>query len=587
MKGIVISAITSVTLLPALIIICGVLQKGNSYLFTDTKSGNKAISEAFGSNNSVVLVYKNSDDNFENEKTLADKLYAYRTKDGKAVLTSYTAYTNTVRELYDIQKAVQKLDISEHDAELLFTMYNLYRSPASVKMTFAEFVDFANGLLETDEDAKDFTEGDTAKTLETLKVIAEITENDLAAQELYEKLTTGVMEGTDVDLFSIKQLYGLYFYDDVAEKSVDFKTMLDFMIAASENENISSAFDAATVVRLGVLSAGITEFEAQMEMPMDKATLKGWIYKNCGVALSDITSAEIEKDKISGVYIKYATNGGKALSDPMMACDLLDFVSDNMDTNSLLKKKMSNDNRKKVDDAQADIDKANDLFLGENYSRMLFSIDLPNESEDTTEFVGYLYDEVKKVFGDEAYITGEVVSTYDLRKSFDHDNRRITIFTLVSIFVIVMVIFKSISLPIILVTIIQGAIFIAMSTQLFGDGIFFMSYIVTLCILMGATIDYGILMSSNYVAYRNAYDKKQALALSVEAAMPTVFTSGMILTVCGFVIHFISSQNSISTVGLLLGIGTICSVVMITVVLPAVLYLLDGFVLKLSLDKKK
>lgn len=347
MKGIVISAITSVTLLPALIIICGVLQTGNSYLFTDTKSGNKAISEVFGSNNSVVLVYKNSDDNFENEKTLADKLYAYRTKDGKAVLTSYTAYTNTVRELYDIQKAVQKLDISEHDAELLFTMYNLYRSPASVKMTFAEFVDFANGLLETDEDAKDFTEGDTAKTLETLKVIAEITENDLAAQELYEKLTTGVMEGTDVDLFSIKQLYGLYFYDDVAEKSVDFKTMLDFMIAASENENISSAFDAATVVRFGVLSAGITEFETQMEMLMDKATLKGWIYKNCGVALSDITSAEIEKDKISGVYIKYATNGGKALSDPMMACDLLDFVSDNMDTNSLLKKKMSDDNRKK------------------------------------------------------------------------------------------------------------------------------------------------------------------------------------------------------------------------------------------------
>lgn len=707
-------------------------------------------------------IYRNSDNNFENEKTLADKLYAYRTKDGKTVLTSYTAYTNTVRELYDIQKAVQKLDISEHDAELLFTMYNLYRSHASVKMTFAEFVDFANGLLETDEDAKNFTEGDTAKTLETLKVIAEITENDLAAQELYEKLTSGVMEGTDVDLFSIKQLYGLYFYDDVAEKSVDFKTMLDFMIAASENENISSAFDAATVVRLGVLSAGITEFEAQMEMPMDKATLKGWIYKNCGVALSDaqlaqiyggyfatagkpaeetipflplmkfmtasglitdatvvatiggydtlyqavnakygydmflpalsqiatalsgtapqidvnaesvrqiyimyfyengtmpegkmsgkvfaeyalsqdetneavhgrftdenrnkladmftvnryfvdstsleygeayeklsalqseiksdITSAEIEKDKISGVYIKYATNGGKALSDPMMACDLLDFVSDNMDTNSLLKKKMSDDNRKKVDDAQADIDKANDLFLGENYSRMLFSIDLPNESEDTTEFVGYLYDEVKKVFGDEAYITGEVVSTYDLQKSSDHDNRLITIFTLVSIFVIVMVIFKSISLPIILVAIIQGAIFIAMSTQLFGDGIFFMSYIVTLCILMGATIDYGILMSSNYVVYRNAYDKKQALALSVEAAMPTVFTSGMILTVCGFVIHFISSQNSISTVGLLLGIGTICSVVMITVVLPAVLYLLDGFVLKLSLGKKK
>ena len=114
-----------------------------------------------------------------------------------------------------------------------------------------------------------------------------------------------------------------------------------------------------------------------------------------------------------------------------------------------------------------------------------------------------------------------------------------------------------------------------------------MSYIVTTCILMGATIDYGILMSSNYVAFRDVYDKKKALEMSVEAAMPTVFSSGLILTVCGFVIHFISGQNSISTVGLLLGIGTICSVVMITVVLPSVLYLLDKFVLALSIKKKK
>ena len=81
--------------------------------------------------------------------------------------------------------------------------------------------------------------------------------------------------------------------------------------------------------------------------------------------------------------------------------------------------------------------------------------------------------------------------------------------------------------------------------------------------------------------------KSHSLLLSVSAAMPTVFTSGLILTVCGFVIHFISSQNSISTVGLLLGIGTVCSVIMITVVLPSLLYMLDKFVLKLSLGKKK
>ena len=238
-------------------------------------------------------------------------------------------------------------------------------------------------------------------------------------------------------------------------------------------------------------------------------------------------------------------------------------------------------------DAQDDISKAEDLFLGKNYSRMLLSVNLPNESKETTEFVDFLIGKVKEIFEDDACVTGEIVSTYDLEKTFDHDNLFITVFTLISIFVIVMVIFKSLSLPVILVAIIQGAIFIAMSTQLLGNGIFFMSYIVSTCILMGATIDYGILMSSNYVAYRGNYDRKRALELSVETAMPTVFYSGMILTVCGFVIHFISSQNSISTVGLLIGIGTVCSVIMITVVLPSVLYLFDKFVLKLSLKKKK
>ncbi len=803
MKGIVISAITSLTLLPALVllldklmrktkkkpfvpkgkafcgiafkagkiivptalvivIVCGALQTGNSFLFTDTKSGNRAISDVFGNNNSVVVVYKNTDNNFENEQKLADELYAYRTSDGKQVLTNYTAYTNTVREPYDAATAVQKLELSESDTEMLFTMYNLYHSPEALQMSFADFINFADTLLDTDEDVKEFVDADTVKTLKTLKVAADVTAGSQTAQELHDKLTTGVMSGTDIDIFSVKQIYGMYFYDSVAQKNVNFTEMLDYFITASENKNTAKMFSKEAVTQLKTLSAGIVQFKSQMETPMDKAALKGWLYQNSGVALSDaqlnavyngyfaaagkpvdttvpflpmmkflassgqITNAEtvaeiqkydtlynavnaeygykqflpvlstvasglsgqtpqisvtdesvqqiyimyfystgampngkisgktfaeyveaadksntavhafltdenrnkladmltvnkyftdnakltyenaydklsalqneiksnmasaaMDKDKISGVYIKYASYVTVALTSPMQACDLLDFVNANMDSNTLLKQKMTDKNRQKVADANKDIKKAEDLFSSEDYSRMLLSVNLLNESEDTTQFVDYLTNKVKDIFGGDAYITGEIVSTYDLEKSFDHDNTFITVFTLISIFVIVMVIFRSLSLPVILVAVIQGAIFIAMSTQLLGNGIFFMSYIVSTCILMGATIDYGILMSSNYVAYRDDFDKRQALIMSVEAAMPTVFTSGLILTVCGFVIHFISSQNSISTVGLLIGIGTVCSVVMITVVLPAVLYLLDKFVLKLSLKNLK
>ena len=74
--------------------------------------------------------------------------------------------------------------------------------------------------------------------------------------------------------------------------------------------------------------------------------------------------------------------------------------------------------------------------------------------------------------------------------------------------------------------------------------------------------------------------------MEIQLALPTVFSSGLILTVCGFVIHFISSQNSISTVRLLIGIGGITFVIMIMIVLTSVLYLLDKFVLKFSFKKK-
>ena len=800
MKGIVISAITSVTLLPALAIIldkamvrtrkkafepkgtffcktaikahkaivpialaviiaCAFLQTGNQYSFSDEKAGNQSIIDTFGNNNSVVVVYKNSADNFKKEQEFANTVAKYNTKDGKAVLANYTAYTNTAKELYSVEKAAQKLNLSDNDIMMLYTMYHLYGNTDAVKMTFSQFINFANELIDADSDAKDFADENTTAILNTLKSLSYLTTTKLTAEEMHGKITE--LSDSDVKLFSVSQLYGLYFYNSVQDKSVDFMTMLEFILEASQSEEIGYMFDEKTIKDLNDLYSGVANFLTQMTQPTNKTALNYWLSQNGETTFTDavldtiwenyfndIGEAENETipflplinyiakngfvdkpmlsikiaaydnlfaqvsgkykyteflptvtkvataatgtapqitvseqavqqlyimyfyrdgrfpvckmtgktfaeyalnsvktnsilasnlteenrsmladmltvnkyvadktlltfeslhsqisalqseinteisvtsdaDTVSGVYIKYAIHADYNLTSPIMACDLLDFVSKNMDKNSLLKKKMTDDNRNKVVSAQKDIMKATDLFCGENYSRLLLSVNLPNESADTTEFVEYLSKTTKEIFGNDAYITGEIVSTYDLEKSFRHDNLFITVFTLISIFVIVLAVFRSLSLPVILVAIIQGAIFIAMSTQLFGHGIFFMSYIVSTCILMGATIDYGILMSSNYVGYRSVYNKEQALNLSVQAAIPTVFSSGLILTICGFVIYFVSSQFAISTVGLLIGIGTICSIVMITFALPSVLYSLDKFVLALSLKKKK
>lgn len=744
----------------ALVIAAGALGGLNSYLFTDSGAGNPAIVGTFGRNNSVVVVYPKSADSYEKEAELADFVMGYRTEDGSLVFVDYNAYSNTARELYDIDKAIRKANLSEEEAKLLFTMYHLYKAPESRTYTLAEFFDAADRVVASGA-AGDLIDAGTVDTLDTVRRVREIAGSDLTYEEFRTALLPLVGEENAPDLFSIRQLYGLYLYDTVSDPSVDYKTMLSYLISASENEHLADAFDSSTVNQLRLLSFAIRSFEGQMTRTMTKSSLVSYLSSEYGVAmdeadmnriftayytakgesvgetapllpilsfmvqsgeltdadavrdvagkaalyekttgkvgyeeflpatveiataflgtaptvtatadevgqiyilyfyengsladeavrgetfvrfvssvaktntavakrvtasltegLSDMltvtdaladtasrtypdtygtlktlseslyrkTESGLDRDKIAGVYIKDTVDRDLTLDTPMMAFELLNFVSENMTENVLLASRMNEEHREKVADSEKDLQKAEDLFLGVTHDRMLFTVDLPNEGQETTGFVNALYQKAVELFGDEAHIAGEIVSTRDLATSFDHDNTFITVFTLVSIFIIIALIFRSLSLPILLVAVIQGAIFIAMATQIFGHGIFFMSYIVTTCILMGATIDYGILMSSNYVAHRQTMDRGEALSRSVEAAMPTVFSSGLILTVCGFVIHFISSQNSISTVGLLLGIGTVASVIMITVVLPCALYYLDAFVLKLSLKGKK
>ena len=102
---------------------------------------------------------------------------------------------------------------------------------------------------------------------------------------------------------------------------------------------------------------------------------------------------------------------------------------------------------------------------------------------------------------------------------------------------------------------------------------------------MGANIDYGILLSSTYVKFRQSLGRKEALGEALKAAMPTVFTSGTIMTVAGFCVGLISSVEAINSVGLLLARGTIVSVIMVLVVLPALLAVFDRILDKTTKHK--
>ena len=144
---------------------------------------------------------------------------------------------------------------------------------------------------------------------------------------------------------------------------------------------------------------------------------------------------------------------------------------------------------------------------------------------------------------------------------------------LLAILLIVTVSFRSFRLPLLLVFVIEGAIWITMGISfLIGEPIFFISYLICLSIQMGATIDYGILLCDQYRSLRRQdIPAREALCGAMRKALPTILTSGLILTVAGFIIGKRCSIYYISSIGLLVSRGALVSSVLVLTLLPALL----------------
>lgn len=374
-----------------------------------------------------------------------------------------------------------------------------------------------------------------------------------------------------------------------ADKNTLTVSTADFILYANElikgDERISAMIGEDTrqgVELLAELVEGDELLYNRLSAPLD--------YEAQTLSLGRLSQGLLDvgptEELVAGVYAMYMAQNSPEKLPTASAKELLAFVAEQTE-GGLISDFIDEKKTEQLAKAKDYLATAEGMFLGENHSMLLLSLDLPAESDDTTAFMKAATKEAEEVFGN-AYLAGLIPSTYDLMSAFSYDNTLITALTVISVFLIVSIIFRSLSLPIVLVAIIQGAIWFAMSAMcVAGRSEFFMSYIMSNCILMGATIDYGILMSNGYLSARSRGDRADALETAVEGALPTVFTSGLTMIIAGFVIFFISSQNAIADTGLIIGVGTLASCLFITLALPSILYRLDGFIVKLTIRGKE
>ncbi|MCH5161683.1 MAG: MMPL family transporter [Clostridiales bacterium] len=261
--------------------------------------------------------------------------------------------------------------------------------------------------------------------------------------------------------------------------------------------------------------------------------------------------------------------------------DLLDYAFENEE----LLDNLSAEQREQILGLKDTLKSAEEQLIGKHYSRLVFNIDGPVEGDETFAMIERLIPIVKGIYPD-AIFAGSSMSAYDLNQSFSSDNILITTLTIVFIYIILAFTFRSFGIPIILVLVIQGAIFINFSLSvLMGTNLYFFTYLIISAIQMGATIDYAILLTNRFRQLKVDMPKREAMIQAVSGAFPTVFTSGTIMCVAGFLIGGITTDPLIASMGLCLGRGTIISILGVLVILPALLFTLDPVLEKTVLKK--
>ena len=256
--------------------------------------------------------------------------------------------------------------------------------------------------------------------------------------------------------------------------------------------------------------------------------------------------------------------------------DMFIFLKDQLQSHNI---QLSGGEMAMMEDMFAQLEMAKEQMQSEEYSRMILYLDLPEESPETFAFLSDARDIVGKYYESDYYFVGNSVSCRDLSASFATDNLIISILSALFVIIVLLFTFQSAGLPVLLILVIQGSIWINFSIPtLMEQPLYFLGYLIVSALQMGANIDYAIVISSHYQELKKTVPHKQAIVEALNKAFPTVFTSGIMMAAAGLLIGNLSAQPVVSIMGMCIGRGTIVSIILVLCVLPSILVLGDSII---------
>ena len=229
-----------------------------------------------------------------------------------------------------------------------------------------------------------------------------------------------------------------------------------------------------------------------------------------------------------------------------------------------------------------------DILKSENYELTLVISEYQTATPEIAEQIQSINQTIK-TYDEDALLVGESSLTQDMINLTSVDFQVVNTISIIAVFIIIAIVTRSISLPFILIAVIESAIFINLGLCYFtGTELSFITPICISTIQLGATVDYAILMTTRYNRERLAgRNKREAAKISIKTSLPSIIVSGAVLFAATIGVAVYSQADMISSMCMLMARGAIISIFVVPTFLPSLLILADPLIIRTTLGMKK
>lgn len=220
-------------------------------------------------------------------------------------------------------------------------------------------------------------------------------------------------------------------------------------------------------------------------------------------------------------------------------------------------------------------------FFSENYSRITLNTTTDTEGDEAFALVEKVRETASDYYGDDFHMLGESATMYDMRNIVEADNKLVNALTVISIAIVLLITFRSISFPVVLLLTIETSVWINLSIPYLRDiSLVYIGYLIISTVQLAATVDYGILFTEYYTYLRKEMSALAAVKKTIDEKIFSIGVSASILSSVGFILSCTSTDPIVSSIGLLLGRGALLAFLLVVFFLPGLLLTFDKFIEK-------